>query len=680
MKGDFENPFHITKSNDLTDEQIDQLWVTSADGDGVTGLARPSSPMAMFILGGKGSGKSHLMRYYSFSLQAIRHKKTSTRLVDGLVSDKYIGIYAKCDGLNSERFTEKDQPAKIWDNVFAYYFELWVADKTLEIIDQLLGSVANGGQLSANIANGVASLFDRPIGQFNSIEELRVFLTNLRHDIDYAVNNASLTKSFTAEILVTRGRLFFGIPKVCSANLTSLNGIRFVYLLDEFENFSIEQQKYINTLIREREGPISFKVGSRLYGIKTQKTLSGGERNLEGSEFEELRLDERFRNNPAGYKLFALKLIARRLGAAFGSDAIEHNPQSLSDYFEESDFGWDSPFFTELCNSESLARPHIDLFSQKLIRGVKEGAVVGVKGDAATNNLVTAICFPQYPLIEKLCLLYLYQQWFRSADLLEAAHHVREQAKAYIEGRAPKKFTEFVTKHKGDMVAQLLRENGREQIYAGLNNFIRMSEGLPRALVTILKHIYDWAIYTQERPFSGGRISLKTQRRGITEAASWFLDHMLEEGADGVLVRSGLERLAQLLRTNRFADKPIETSLVAFSVNLLQLEEEARRTLEQSQNTSLLLNISRGQRERNSEQVTTKLELNFMLSPLWDLPIARRGVATLSPAGANSVFVFSQRDQFAALLRNWEAKMTAPFFGRTSGKTQTTTVQTDLFE
>jgi hypothetical protein len=50
----------------------------------------------------------------------------------------------------------------------------------------------------------------------------------------------------------------------------------------------------------------------------------------------------------------------------------------------------------------------------------------------------------------------------------------------------------------------------------------------------------------------------------MTEAASWFLDHMLEEGVDGVLVRSGLERLAQLFRVNRFADKPTETSLIAF--------------------------------------------------------------------------------------------------------------------
>jgi len=51
-----------------------------------------------------------------------------------------------------------------------------------------------------------------------------------------------------------------------------------------------------------------------------------------------------------------------------------------------------------------------------------------------------------------------------------------------------------------------------------------MSEGLPRALITILKHVYDWSIYTQERPFKGGQISIRrAQQRGVIEAAEWFL-------------------------------------------------------------------------------------------------------------------------------------------------------------
>src|SRR5271170_3729635 len=100
-----DNPFRITKSNDLTDEQIDQLWVPSGEDEDT--FARPTSPMAMFLLGGKGSGKSHLMRYYSFPLQLIRYKRTGDGLIENLQKDGYVGIYARCGGLNSHRFRGK---------------------------------------------------------------------------------------------------------------------------------------------------------------------------------------------------------------------------------------------------------------------------------------------------------------------------------------------------------------------------------------------------------------------------------------------------------------------------------------------------------------------------------------------------------------------------------------------
>jgi hypothetical protein len=132
------NPFRITKSNDLTDDQIEQLWVSVTEDDDVTGLARPASPTAMYILGGKGSGKSHLMRYYSFPVQIIRYKKNSKDIVDGIKSDGYLGIYARCGGMDSSRFDGKALTEEKWSALFAYYFELWIADRTLAAIQSLV--------------------------------------------------------------------------------------------------------------------------------------------------------------------------------------------------------------------------------------------------------------------------------------------------------------------------------------------------------------------------------------------------------------------------------------------------------------------------------------------------------------------------------------------------------------
>jgi len=464
MRDRVENPFRITKSNDLTDNQIDELWVTSSAEDGLAGLARPSSPMAMFILGGKGSGKSHLMRYYSFPVQLIRYAKTNIRPLDGVGVDGYLGIYSRCGGLDSHRFDGKGQPAEKWNDLFAFYFELWVADKTLLVIETLLGSSDLDATVDSAIAASVASLFDKQV-QFDSVAKARAFISDLRRSIDYTVNNASITNRLDAEILVSRGRLFFGIPSIATSRIPSLKHALFVYLLDEFENFTIAQQTYINTLIREKDGPTAFKVGARLYGIRTRGTLSGGERNLQGSEYEELRLDERFRNNTKGYQTFALRLIARRLGSALGADTVEPEPNALKKYFEEPNFSWDSPFLAKLCSqSAPLARIHLQNFKRKLLRGISESVIAGPRTDEDAALILKCVSFPEYPLIEKLCILFLYQQWFRSANVLDAAHHVCERATAFVSGIRNEKFDEFIAKHKEDMTAQLLRENNQKQV------------------------------------------------------------------------------------------------------------------------------------------------------------------------------------------------------------------------
>ena len=54
------NPFQLTRAADLNDKQILDLWV---DPEGELGKRlRPASRLPMILLGGKGSGKTHLMR------------------------------------------------------------------------------------------------------------------------------------------------------------------------------------------------------------------------------------------------------------------------------------------------------------------------------------------------------------------------------------------------------------------------------------------------------------------------------------------------------------------------------------------------------------------------------------------------------------------------------------------
>ncbi len=679
-----ENPFRTTKSNDLTDEQIEQLWVSVAGEGSVTGLARPDSRTPGFILGGKGSGKSHLMRYYSFPLQKIRCMRGKISLVEGIKTDGFIGVYIRCSGLNADRFKDKGQSESTWTTLFAYYLELWVADEILNIIEQVVTSLDDRELAEAVLAGEAGKLFDRDVGTFSSIVALRDFISNQRKALDYAINNVDFTGKLNCEILLTRGAFLFGLPRIFCEYSAELNDITFTYFLDEFENFSEIRQIYINTLIREKSGPVSFKVGARLYGVRTHRTLSGGEMNVLGSEYEELRLDERFRNNEAAYNKFCSKLVFRRLEALQswrGDTPEDAELKNLEGFFDEPDLSLESPLFVKAVGTKvSAERSHFKKLIKSLQQGCREDLVVGIKNDVDVHEVVDLLSFPEYPLLEKLAILHVYQKWYRGADVRDAAAAARENALAHLSDSADEKFSEFVSKHIGDMSAQLLRENDQKQIYAGIRRFVRMSEGIPRALITILKQCYDWSTYSGEGAFGYGKISIRSQQKGVVEAAEWFLDQMLMEGEDGVRVRSAVSRLAELFRVNRFSDKPIETSAIAFSANELHMHPEPRRVLKLAKDTSLLIDILGGQRERNSEKITNKVELNFMLSPKWDLPTARRGVVTFSAEEVNSIFDYDDLRRYEGMLREWREKMSAPAFGRPRNILGVRSHQPDLFE
>src|ERR1039458_3499524 len=262
------NPSNITKAVDFSDQEINDYWVDMPAGAGFAALAKPTSPMPMFILGGKGSGKTHLMRYFSYPLQCIRY---GSDVIAGLQRDKYIGIYLRCGGLNSARFKGKGQSEDTWADVFAYYVELWLSQLVLTTVLDAVGKDPQFQAVEARIVADISAFIhfgERTMPA--TLSGLCASLKEFQKALDAAVNNSAITRTLPVDIAVTRGDLIFGIPRTVVAAFPRLQDCLFLYLIDEFENLSETQQKYLNTLLRERQSPCSFKIGSKLYGVRTR--------------------------------------------------------------------------------------------------------------------------------------------------------------------------------------------------------------------------------------------------------------------------------------------------------------------------------------------------------------------------------------------------------------------------
>ena len=666
MEERFDNPFSATRAADFTDKQIHDYWVDLSSGGGFLEMINPRMELPMIILGSKGSGKTHVMRYLSFALQRLRYADSG---IAGIRSEGYVGIYMRCDGLNSARFRGKGQSDEMWANVFAYYIELWLGQMVVDACYEALKGTQVIVNQGGSIAAAVKDLFDTPAETFpDSVADLGNHLRSLHRDLDAAINNCAITGTLDISIRASSGKLVFGLPQVFAAHIPELSDTAFVYLIDEFENLTEPQQKLINTLIREKRNPSSFKIGARLYGLRTHSTFCADEEIKEGSEYERLPLDVRLRNQKKGYREFARRLVIRRLTTR----RMLSNPPESDDeikQFLESAFGKAKGDIVAKEETQSVAlkyanqeRPYFAALRQALERGRKGNVARGISSRADLDMVIKNLSCHEFPILEKLNRFILYQDWNSKRNLLESSIAIQQNCERYVSTCA--KGTQYHDKllhWRADLLAQLRRECDQKQRYVGFDTFVDLSWGNPRHLLILLKHVLSWAVFKGEKPFGGKPISVGAQIEGVKEAADWFFRDARIPGKDGKLVQDAINRLGTVFRSIRYSDKPSECSLSTFSCDPAAATDETQRLIDLAEKWSLLVDVG-VQPDRNSERIDMKFQINRMLAPRWGISSSRRGTLVISGDDLNAVFDPAFTHEFEDRLKIRVGRMTAPFF------------------
>lgn len=662
------NPFAVTQAVDLSDEEIQSLWV-AVSGDNRGSGFRPRSRMPLFLLGGKGSGKTHWMRYHSFALQKLRYEARSISCTAGLAEDGYLGIYVLLGSLNSDRFQNHDQKTEVWRAVFAYYLELWLAQELLQILSRMRLDEPQILKVESEICSAILGLINsKGAPRIDTFAKCLDWFAGLQAEIDMAINNVMFDGKLDIEIRATPGQLIFGIPKILKRKITAFRNLVVAYHLDEFEIVAEEHQRHINTLIRERSSPSTFRIGGRLWSIKTRQTYRDGEENKEGSEFETWYLDRKFRQSKAQWIKFSYMIVQKRLEVAGIGFSDKITREQIDGLFETPALSWDSDFVKKRVEGRRRRRSsHLIKFERKLQLGLRAHLLPGVQSSRDAKNLIRQLEVPDYPLLEKVNILLFYQAWFRGENLPRRAAQINSECRSFIaRSRRPTKYQRAVQHYGSDLLAQLFRdERKRQSLHYGMRTFIRMSEGLPRSLLNLLKQIFDWGFYNASG-YHLGKVSIKDQDLGLLDSADWFLTTMRKSGKHEFAIIAAIERLARLFETNRFADKPVECSLLGFSIRERDLAPLTRERLQLAEQHSFLIRISKGEIDRNTRERLSKFQLNAILGPKWSLPAARRGIARLKAEEIEIIFDPSREPEFEELHRNWTERMSAPYFGRRS--------------
>ena len=646
-----QNPFlSRANSNRLKHEEVQSLWV-ELDADTQHPAFDPVNPLPTIVLGGKGSGKTHLFRYHSFPVQGLRYDSANgDGWGSGLERDGYMGIYTRADGLSSSRFVGKGVKDEQWHVVFKHYVELWLGQGLLDI----LVSLSERGEISANVEEEIAlqakAILD-PACQHQDVvtfKQLARLLRRSQQEIDGEVNAAAFTRKIEPRIDFSPGDLIFGLPTFISSRVGQLKDVVYCYYIDECENLTESQQQYINTLVREARPLVTFRIGVRSYGMRTYKTDSGhGEEITEGSEYQKIALDAKFRAATGPYRKFAKVLLDRRL-KSFESTLLGQGMDM------QACFGAVQQV-TPLSRQETGSRRLENLRKN-----------LGDIDARLAADVVDRLAWPEHSLEESAAIFQFYKHFAEGQkDLLRLASSIR----LGLEGKDAEMrrvLSSNMKHYKGDFLAQIRRDRrgGGDRTggeYSGLDAFIVMSEGLPRSLLTVVGNVLHCAAYRGELPLGEGRISILSQLEGARDSAERFFRDLPKAGTHSHRIWSSVNRLGELFRMNRFSDKPIECSLIAFSLCLDDSSQDVRDVVDEAEKRSFLIRSQSPQKDRWSHQVWDKFHINRALCPKYDLPTAVRGTARLTSNEAEAVFGSADDAAFKVVRDSWNERLNWPF-------------------
>lgn len=650
-----KNPFDVTKAVDYTDSELYKYWVDLDSEKGFSIMMKPTTLMPMIILGSKGSGKTHIMKYFSYELQKIRCEAESNSIPEGLAKEKFIGVFIRCTSFNAESLSGNGVSEQIWSAIHAYLWELWVGERICGILTELKAMGVISDNEESIIVSETLSLFHEPESGIESISGLHDYFFELQKSLIYNCKNFvfdGLDKP-DVKIKLNISQITYGLPQILKDKVSFFKNKYILYLIDEMENFSSSQQKLIQSLIREKPNACTFRIGARPYGIKHYNTLNG-EENHDGSEFEKLVLDE-FLRNYENYDRYIIEILNSRVLKSGLSLSKDFNIESMIECQTNADLV--SKIFSK---KDSVSRRAL----VKLESRLNTNKVLGLN-ESDVRKIIELLSFDDDHVIERANVMLMYRalKGKINENLLTIAQKIHDSAVVYHQTKA--KDTEqgkILNYYRQDLIDSMARDAGLHPLYNGLERLIELSCGTPRTILRLLKSAFISQYFnTSKFPFEDGRVlTIKSQRIGVEETYEWFFEEHRIPASGQNRPADSIDRLGDYLRDLRFSEVPPQCSISIFSLDVSALSPAARENLETLVKYSYLIR-SVDRRKKNSHDLLHVYTLNSILLPKWELALAKRGNVQLSAKDAEYIFNPERPKDYDSYFKTKMTKYKYPF-------------------
>jgi|GEM_PF-600635 len=258
------------------------------------------------IIGGRGCGKTMLLRYLS------HHSIFSPNRSEIPSADlRHLGLYWKIDTHFLKLMLERGLDNHVWESAFVHYLAIVVSTDILRCLRNIAGSALRDLSIEQLNAASFPTLMDfaddlaipENGSHFDALtysleRKERLFQTWVNDPRKAPEPRFLPGKEFVAAVIKDVQR---AVPAI-------RDSVFFVYI-DEYENLREYQQRIINTFLKHSEPPLIFNIAMKRNGMKTPETV--GEESIAAiADYRPHPLDDYLERYD--FELFAAEVLFSR--------------------------------------------------------------------------------------------------------------------------------------------------------------------------------------------------------------------------------------------------------------------------------------------------------------------------------------------------------------------------------
>jgi hypothetical protein len=599
---------------------------------------------SVVIEGGRGCGKTALLRYFSYHSQ---FSDSRTTLPDSAFET--VGLYLKADTQYFSAFTGAGIDELKWRYIFEHAL-------CLALAEQIVGAVIlincnserhdKYGKLDRlNFSKAVGGFSNTPVP--DSLEEFSELLRSRRQQLARWFRN--FDDSPPPELFPLREFLLALIEEI-RAKLPYMEKTVFAVCIDEYENLLDDQQKLLNTLIKGGEPPLIFHIAMKPNGMRTRMTI-GNEAIQEKSDFRKIKLDSELSPDFDLFtaELFFFMLVKIGLPESL-TPIIPHQLQDpLQIKFRQSDEKYRARVLAEIRrvlpgqkNSEIAASVLEDPVLFKRWRQLVGDGLRTQKSNLEPDQFLDS-SFPDATIV---CASLLHQS-------TKTADEVLLEFRKLAEGKSSR-FKEGDWIHHlliGTLLLIYLPFRQRPcPVYAGFNAFVSISSTNVRHFIELCHT--SIGKFDTSSDFSKFYVPIENQARAAFKTSLAFKDEVAGSGDMGNRLLAIVNFLGKLFRLSQGRPSQSEAERTHFSIVNDQVSENAQEVLNEAIKWSIFFEEPES-KVKSVRYESSEYVLNPIYAPFFGISYNKGRKLEISGNQAESLFTGSV-DDLTKMLRQYE--------------------------